>query len=95
MFVKIERIHDMKKLEYMYVGMDIHKEPHTAVCLNYMEEELGQIQINNTIEGFKRLHAYVKKISKNLTPIVGLEDVKHYGRSLAIYLLAKETYETY
>ena len=70
--------------------MDIHKETHTAVLMTYMEERIGEIKIENNITGYKRLHAYVEKHRKNLTPLFGLEDVTHYGRNLAIYLLEKE-----
>ena len=81
---------NMRKKEYMYIGMDIHKETHTAVLMNYMEERIGEIKINNNISGFKRLFAYVTKLSKELTPIYGLEDVTHYGRNLTIQLLEQD-----
>lgn len=79
-----------RRMDYLYIGMDIHKETHTAVLLDCMEEKIGEIKITNNITGFKRLSAYVEKHKKDLTPIYGLEDVSHYGRSLTIYLLEKE-----
>jgi len=30
-----------QKTDYVYVGMDIHKETHTAVLMTYMEETAG------------------------------------------------------
>jgi len=80
----------MRKDEYIYIGMDIHKETHTAVLMDYMEKRIGEIEIKNNISGFKRLHAYVEKLRKGLVPMYGLEDVTHYGRNLTIYLLENE-----
>jgi len=85
----------MKKTDYLYIGMDVHKETHTAVLMTYMEERIGEIEIQNNLKGFQRLTAYVGKCQKKqqneeLTPLYGLEDVTHFGRNLAIYLLEKE-----
>lgn len=74
----------------MYIGMDIHKETHTAVLMNYMEERIGEVRIKNNIAGYRRLHAYVEKVRAGLTPMYGLEDVTHFGRNLAIYLQEKD-----
>ena len=79
-----------QKTDYVYVGMDIHKETHTDVLMTYMEERLGKIKITNNIAGYRRLQAYVEKYRRNLIPIYGLEDVSHYGRDLAIYLLDQD-----
>ncbi len=78
------------KTDYLYVGMDIHKETHTAVLMTYMEERIGAIQIENNMKGFQRLYAYVQKMKSHYIPMFGLEDVSHYGRNLAIYLLDKD-----
>ena len=67
-----------------------HKETHTAVLMNSQEDRIGAIKIKNNIAGFKRLSAYVETFRQNLTPIYGLEDVTHFGRDLAIYLLEKD-----
>ena len=80
----------MNRTDYLYIGMDIHKETHTAVLMNYMEERIGEVQIENNLNGFKKLYAYVEKHKKTLIPMYGLEDVTHYGRNLAIYLLEKD-----
>jgi transposase len=79
----------MDRTKYLYVGMDIHKETHTAVLLNYLEEKQGEITITNTLQGFHKLENYVLKQKGELTPIFGLEDVTHYGRNLSIFLLDK------
>jgi len=63
--------------------------------MTYMEEHIGEIEISNNLKGFQRLVAYVEKCQakkklKHLTPLYGLEDVTHYGRNLAVYLLDRE-----
>ncbi|PZL74901.1 IS110 family transposase [Enterococcus plantarum] len=79
----------MDRTKYLYVGMDIHKDTHTAVLMNYLEEKLGEITITNTLQGFRKLENYVVKQQGELIPIFGLEDVTHYGRNLSIFLLDK------
>lgn len=90
MMRKWKKEYMIQKTDYLYIGMDVHKETHTAVLMNYMEDKIGEIKITNNIAGFKRLYAYVNKMRENLIPMFGLEDVTHYGRNLAIYLLEKE-----
>lgn len=77
----------MDRTKYLYVGMDIYKEIHTAVLLNYLEEKQGEI--TNTLQGFHQLEKYVMKQKGELIPLFGLEDVTHYGRNLSIFLLDK------
>ena len=80
----------MDRTKYLYVGMDIHKETHTAVLLNYLEEKLGEVKITNNLQGFHKLEKYVTKQQGELIPIFGLEDVTHYGRNLSIFLLDRD-----
>ena len=80
----------MKKSEYIYIGMDVHKETHTAILMNSKEDKIGAIKIKNNIAGFKRLSAYVETFRQNLTLIYGLEEVTHFGRDLAICLLEND-----
>lgn len=80
----------MDSTKYLYVGMDIHKETHTAVLLNYLEEKLGEVKITNNLQGFHKLEKYVTKQQGKLIPIFGLEDVTHYGRNLSIFLLDRD-----
>lgn len=80
----------MDRTHYLYVGMDIHKETHTAVLLNYLEEKLGEVKITNNLQGFHKLEKYVTTKQGELIPIFGLEDVTHYGRNLSIFLLDRD-----
>ncbi len=72
----------------LYVGMDIHKDTHTAVATTMFGQPLLTEQIGNTEANFASLVAKVKLLSsqKQLTPIFGLEDSQGYGRRLARYL---------
>lgn len=76
----------IKKQDYIYVGLYIHKETHTAVILNCFNEIQGSITFDNKEPSFIKLLNKVKKVQGDLTPIFGLEDVHYHGRNLAIYL---------
>lgn len=76
-----------KKQNYIYVGIDLHKETHTAVIINCWNEKLGQITFNNKPSDFKKLINEVEKYKENFIPVYGLENAGSYGRNLAIYLL--------
>ncbi|GED33262.1 hypothetical protein BCE02nite_44030 [Brevibacillus centrosporus] len=77
------------KLKYLYIGVDLHKNHHTAVIINCFQEKKGEIQFRNKPSAFPEFLKSVKKIAKkeNLTPVFGLEDVGGYGRGLAIFLI--------
>ena len=79
-----ETMHYQEK--FIYVGVDLHKETHTAVIINCWHQKLGEIQFANKPSAFPELIKAVKKHSKGLTPVYGLEDVGGHGRSLAVYL---------
>jgi len=53
-----------KKTDYLYIGMDVHKETHTAVLMTYMEER-GEIEIQNNLKGFQRLTTYVENAKRS------------------------------
>src|SRR5574344_1191969 len=76
-----------KKQNYVYVGIDLHKETHTAVIINCWNEKLGEITIDNRPLEFKKLLEAVRKHSKSTTPVFGLENAYGYGRNLAIFLV--------
>ena len=78
-----------KKQNHIYVGLDLHKDTHTAVIIDCWEEKLGSITIENKPSDFTRLMNKVNKVAGNLTPVYGLEDVHGYGRSLAVFLIEK------
>jgi transposase len=79
-----------KKQNYIYVGIDLHKETHTALIINCWNEKLGQITFDNKASDFKKLTEEVQKHNNGLIPVYGLENAGSYGRNLAIYLLEQK-----
>ncbi|MED4753605.1 IS110 family transposase [Brevibacillus choshinensis] len=78
----------MEQQEQMiYVGVDLHKQHHTAVIIDCWNRKLGEIQFDNKPTAFPKLLKEVKKyLKKGMTVVYGLEDVGGYGRALAVYL---------
>ncbi|EEL33870.1 Transposase [Bacillus cereus Rock3-28] len=75
----------------MYVGVDLHKEQHTAVIINCWQEKLGEIQFDNKPSAFSKFLLEVETyVSDGLSVVFGLEDVGGYGRALAKYLVDHE-----
>lgn len=77
------------KMNYLYIGVDCHKDIHVATLINCFNEKITTITFNNDNKGFKHLVKTVEERKSNLIPIFGLEDVKHLGYELANYLLSK------
>lgn len=78
-----------KKQNHIYVGLDLHKDTHTAVIIDWWDEKIDSITIENKPSDFTQLMNKVNKIAGKLTPVYGLEDVHGYGRSLAVFLIEK------
>lgn len=89
----IERMESfiMMKETYIYVGIVLHKETHTAVILDCFNNKLGEITFANTPAEFPKL---VRKVKKYCTdgkePVYGLENAYGYGRALAVWLIDKK-----
>ncbi|CAM4187145.1 IS110 family transposase [Bacillus albus] len=80
-----------KRQNYLYVGVDLHKEHHTAVIINCWQEKLGEIQFENKPSTFSEFLLEVETyVSNGLSVVFGLEDVGGYGRALAKYLVDHE-----
>ncbi|HFK1545165.1 TPA: IS110 family transposase [Bacillus albus] len=76
---------------YLYVGVDLHKEHHTAVIINCWQEKLGEIQFENKPSAFSKFLLKVETyVSAGVSVVFGLEDVGGYGRALAKYLVDHE-----
>ena len=73
---------------FLYVGMDIHKDTHTAVAVNCFGQNLFETVISNSEKDFVQFTATVERLSqeKKLQPIFGLEDSYGYGSRLARFL---------
>ena len=79
------------KMQYVYVGVDVHKQTHTAFFMNCFYEKLGEITFSTIPSEFE---TFYKKAKKYLLPQTtfawGLEDVSFYGRTFTKFLIAKK-----
>lgn len=82
---------ETERHRFLYVGMDIHKDSHTAVAANCFGQNLLEVKISNSKDDFDNLTALIERLSKekNLVPVFGLEDSYGYGSRLASYLYHK------
>ena len=69
-----------RRENYLYVGIDLHKESHTAVLVNCWNEKLDVIVIENKPSEFSKLTKRVNKTAVKLgrTPVYGLENAYAY-----------------
>jgi len=74
-------------MQYTYVGIDSHKDTHTAVFIDCFFEKLGEITFDNLPVMFGDFLANAQKFLTNGTTFMfGFEDTSSYGRTLAVYL---------
>ena len=82
---------NVRKEDLIYVGIDLHKETHTAVILDCWNTKLGEITFANTPAEFPKLVRKVKKYCiDGKEAVYGLENAYGYGRALAVWLLEKD-----
>jgi len=75
------------KMQYTYVGIDSHKETHTAVFMNCFFEKLGELQFSNLPSDFDAfLHYAQAYLMPGTSFMFGLEDCSSYGRMLMVHL---------
>ena len=78
------------KEDFFFVGIDLHKETHTAVIIDCYNNKLGEITFANRPADFPKLLAKVKKCNTDdKTVVYGLENAYGYGRALAVWLIDK------
>jgi len=73
----------------MFVGIDVHKDTHTAVGISSYGEKMFELTVGNYKKDFETLDLKVKEHSGVLSPFFGLEDVRGYGERLSGYLYEK------
>ena len=56
----------MIKENYIYVGIDLHKETHTAVIIDCYNQKLGEITFPNRPADFPKLVTKVKKCNTEM-----------------------------
>lgn len=77
----------MNRQDYVFIGVDLHKDKHIAVMTDCWSEEIGTFAVDNAPAKFPKFLKDVKKKAKGIPVVFGLEDVNFYGRSLAKFLL--------
>jgi len=76
-----------EKMKWTYVGLDSHKDSHTAVLLDCFYDKLGEITLKNLPSEFVKFLAEAEKLKMDGTQLLfGMEDVSAYGRTLAVFL---------
>ena len=78
----------LKLNQFLYVGVDVHKDKHTAVATNCFGHKLLEMEFANTGNDFRQLVASIQNLAdqENRQFIFGLEDSFGYGLHLAKYL---------
>jgi transposase len=75
------------KMRYTYVGVDSHRDSHTAVFLDCFFTKLGEITFENMPSKFEAFLSDALKLQQDGTVLLfGLEDVSAYGRTLTVFL---------
>lgn len=81
---------NLRKEDFIYVGIDLHKETHIAVILDCWNTKLGEITFTNTPAEFPKLVRKVKKYcTENKQAVYGPENAYGHGRALAVWLLKR------
>jgi len=78
-----------QKNQCMFVGIDVHKDTHTAVGISPFGEKLFEITVGNYKKDFENLTNKVEEMKGMLSPYIGIEDVRGYGERMAEYLHSK------
>ena len=76
-----------EKQNALYVGIDVHKDSHTAIGVTPFGEKLFELTVGNYTKDFDMLSEKVKETKGNLSPYFGLEDCHGYGERLSTYLV--------
>jgi transposase len=79
----------IQRAHTLFVGIDVHKDTHTAVGLSPFGETIFEMTIGNEIEDFIALVEKTKSEAQrtNLVPSFGLEDVHSWGERLSAFLV--------
>jgi len=74
--------------DHLFVGVDTHKNQHTAVVINCFHNSLGFTQTANDPAAYEKFIENLKSLDFNdQTLVFGLEDTQGLGSSLAQWLL--------
>ncbi|MBI3335562.1 MAG: IS110 family transposase [Candidatus Portnoybacteria bacterium] len=79
----------INRSQTLFVGVDVHKDTHTAVGLSPFGEKIFEMTIGNEAEDFISLieKTKVEAEKSGLVPSFGLEDVHSWGERLSSFLV--------
>lgn len=79
------------KQQTLYIGVDVHKDTHTAVGVSPFGEKLFELTVGNYQKDFDTLSERIRDVSEQsvLSPFVGLEDCSGYGERLSSFLVER------
>lgn len=72
---------------HAFIGIDMHKEQHTAVIIDCWLKVMGEITFANRPSKFPIFLNNVIKICGKKELVFGLEDTRGFGRNLAVFLV--------
>lgn len=86
--VKVFEAEKNEVSSFLYVGVDVHKDSHTAVITNCFGHRIKEVKVSNYEEDFESMVKILKKEAKKARKevIFGLEDSYGYGARLARFL---------
>ena len=72
----------------LFVGVDVHKDTHTAVGISPLGEKIFEVTVGNYPKDFRSLSEKTLAAARRslLSPYFGLEDCAGYGERLAFFL---------
>jgi len=75
----------------LFVGIDVHRDTHTAVGVSPFGEKLFELTVGNYEKDFRLLTEKVDEVSEKamLSPSYGLEDCHSYGERLSAHLVSE------
>ncbi len=78
-----------QKRRTLFVGVDVHKDTHTAVGVSPFGEKLFELTVGNYQKDFRSLTEAAESVSAKemLSPYFGLEDCSGFGERLSGFLL--------
>jgi transposase len=79
----------VQRSQMLFVGVDVHKDTHTAVALSPFGEKIFEMTIGNEANDFISLieKTKVEAEKSGLVPSFGLEDVHSWGERLSSFLV--------
>ncbi len=74
-----------EKQRTLFVGIDVHKDTHTAVGISPFGEKMFELTVGNYQKDFDDLAKEVRAVGERslLSPFIGLEDCSGYGERIA------------